>query len=304
MERLITSTQILDSKIIMPTTIKFLTRFGHKVAAYSGIHKPSPTDETLAYISNNKHVECGDCHNVHATGKTKHTIGTNLVSDVLKGVSGAIATYSGTPYTFDTSTKEYEICFKCHSSANTNAGKWYGTWNPYGYWRNVAPEFNPNNASSHPVVAPSGPRALNVEVMTSDWSNVGNQTMYCSDCHGSDASDSNSPSGPHASNNKYMLAPYKKGLKGYFWPTKSDGYTYWTLGHSNDPELFCNNCHIVHGNFCSSAHNALSCLGCHPETHGSTIPRLGGLVSTIKKEVWGYTCSGCQHEGGEATCNQ
>ncbi len=301
--------EMAESKIIMPISIPFLPRIGHKVAIYSGIHKPSSTDETQTYISNNKHVECGDCHNVHATGKTKHTIGTNLVSDVLKGVSGAIATYSGTPwtspsYTFDTSTKEYEICFKCHSSANTNAGKWFGSWNPSGYWWDVAHEFNPNNMSSHPVVAPSGPRALDVSFMTSDWSNVGNQTMYCSDCHGSDASDSNSPSGPHASYNKYMLAPYKKGLKGYFWPTKSDGYTYWTLGDSNDPDLFCNNCHKVHGNFCHSAHNELSCLGsCHSEPHGSTFPRLlGGLVYT--KEVWGYTCSSCQHEGGEATCNQ
>ena len=45
----------------------------HNVAGYSGVHKPSPTDETQAYISANKHVECADCHGVHAATTASHT---------------------------------------------------------------------------------------------------------------------------------------------------------------------------------------------------------------------------------------
>ncbi len=36
--------------------------YGHNVQLYSCLHKPSNSDETLAYISANKHVECVDCH--------------------------------------------------------------------------------------------------------------------------------------------------------------------------------------------------------------------------------------------------
>lgn len=40
--------------------------FGHGPAGYFGVHKPSTTDETLAVIAQNRHVECNDCHNPHS----------------------------------------------------------------------------------------------------------------------------------------------------------------------------------------------------------------------------------------------
>jgi hypothetical protein len=295
--------ETLDSKIIMPVSIPFLPRFGHKVSVYSGIHKPSPIDETQTYISNNTHVECGDCHNVHAAGKTKHSIGTNLVSDVLKGVSGAIPTYvshSIPTYASGTATKEYEICFKCHSGANTNALIAFESWNPQGpLKRDVAREFDPSNPSYHPVVAPSA-NSIIQGGMASEWSNPHNQTMYCSDCHGTDASDTNSPSGSHASDNKYMLAPYKKGLSGYYWPKKPDG-TYWLASDFNDPRLFCNNCHPTQG--VHGPHPGAVCIDCHVTVvHGSRLYGLIGGAVKIYERSDAFGQQNCHHDDFTRAC--
>lgn len=49
-----------------------VTGFGHGTQHYSGIHLPSTKNETLAYISQNRHIECVDCHNPHATRNGLH----------------------------------------------------------------------------------------------------------------------------------------------------------------------------------------------------------------------------------------
>lgn len=46
--------------------------FGHDTQHYTGIHLPSTKNETLAYISQNRHIECVDCHNPHATRNGLH----------------------------------------------------------------------------------------------------------------------------------------------------------------------------------------------------------------------------------------
>ena len=46
--------------------------FGHRTQYYSGIHLPSTQNETLAYIAQNRHVDCVDCHNPHATANGLH----------------------------------------------------------------------------------------------------------------------------------------------------------------------------------------------------------------------------------------
>lgn len=49
-----------------------ITGYGHRTHYYNGIHLPSPQNETLAYIAQNRHVECVDCHNPHATRNGLH----------------------------------------------------------------------------------------------------------------------------------------------------------------------------------------------------------------------------------------
>jgi predicted CXXCH cytochrome family protein len=183
--------------------------FGHKPAAYDEKHLISSIDEPQSYLGKltsgvavNKHVECADCHNHHIVGKSRHIYGTdNRVSDAVQGVRAAGFVYSmlaagdlndgsednypatlnyhkdGTGAELDykqMATYEYEICFKCHSSANSDAGGasalyawggdmkwdvWSGTvWTEGAKagvpnWTNVAQDFNVGNNSRHPVFA-------------------------------------------------------------------------------------------------------------------------------------------------------
>lgn len=227
-------------------------QFGHKPHDYKGLHLIASVDETQDYISNNKHVECADCHNHHVVGKVRHVYGTdNRVSGALKGVrgvgfkDGALATLAqdnwaiANPISYGTgasdeleykqfATYEYEICFKCHSSANTRLAEWGGkmVWTDWSNpsspgtgtntsvnnWTNVAQDFNVGNNSRHPVFATLGgyyyPSAeADAMVQISGYADtvtrgtssleayqVSNgwgqgDTMMCSDCHG----DSSAP---------------------------------------------------------------------------------------------------------------
>ncbi|MDO8915018.1 MAG: hypothetical protein Q7W16_02905 [Coriobacteriia bacterium] len=298
------------SRLTMPTSVTFTwstpAAFTHKVESYNGVHRPSPTDETQAQISANKHVECADCHDVHAARKVSHTgggatgnaIGT---SSPLLGVSGqqfAKGTstnwsLTGSSFTWTTAaTTEYAICFKCHSSANSN----YATWGGAGAasWTNQALEFNPSNRSFHPVVAAlgsagSGSSALQAADMRiagtaangqayGGWTAVGAQTMYCSDCH---AQSSIGSLGPHGSAVKWMLKGPNQA-----WPyttaagngTSSGTYRQYST-RDNDLDstngLFCNNCHVLNGNEHTRNAHGVACVNCHIRVpHGGKVSRL------------------------------
>lgn len=251
----------------------------HDVAAYSGLHKPSRTDETLAYIAANKHVECADCHDPHGAGNTTHTNGTNLVSGALSNVSGVTLTAAAANWTapamgaaLTTATKEYEICMKCHSSANTSLAAWNSTWT------NVALEFNTTNGSYHPVVAAlpaadpgaNGSSRLTAAQLTNGW--TPGQTMYCSDCHGNNSA-APAAQGPHGSAANFMLKGPNTG-----WPLNSGG----TLARGTSRAgVFCDNCHPANNNsheaHSKSDHTALACINCHLLIpHGGKLDRLIG----------------------------
>ena len=291
----------------------------HDVVSHSGIHT---ADESRTYTSANKHVECEDCHNPHAlgnatTGSATRALGSNGISSG-SPIAGTLGiTYTSTteknttwdptnttartaPGTFGasatTASKEYEICLRCHSSANTSVWSW-GT-----VWTDVALEFNTGNSSYHPVFGglnSGGSTPLNSAQMWSNtvgatnyvgrstnpaptgamvFSNVGNQTMYCSDCHG-DYSATAGAAGPHGS-----TAP--RVLKGYY-PRMADGATYYTLAmvqNNTATGLLCLKCHPMitsGGNWINSAHNgatghrSVSCTTCHlARPHGGKVSRL------------------------------
>ena len=152
-------------------------------------------------------------------------------------------------------TREYQVCLKCHSDygyADNNVypagnrpmlGRLGGTpsgSNNLTIYTNQAKEFqapvshqgqgtkpNPgagstyttnNHRSWHPVIGPTGRTAAGATAFRAPWGNaIGTQTMYCSDCHGSNTADTTvvppggengTPWGPHGSNNNFLL----KGL--------------------------------------------------------------------------------------------
>lgn len=286
-----------------PTNIPWsiTTGAGHVVDSYRGLHKPAQTDETRTYIRDNKHVECADCHSPHAAGATLHTVGGvngNVIgtNSPLQGVWGVQPTTwptwaspgSGAYSVVSPATREWQICFKCHSGYNSAYtagavganGTWSNGWGSSGVnlWTDVALEFNTANASYHPVVGGTGRTGTRITgttgTMQAGWRTVG-QTMTCSDCHQSTTA-STTAYGPHGS-------AVKKILRGY-WPTNSADGTgaYYTLGGSYT-NLLCANCHQM-VNIRSytdahrrSAHNGYRCVDCHILVpHGGKLPGLIG----------------------------
>ncbi|WP_243322182.1 cytochrome c3 family protein [Geothrix sp. SG200] len=145
----------------------------------------------------------------------------------------------------------------------------------------LAQEFNPKNASFHPVVAGaaaagSGSSALTAAQMKAPWAtNLGTQTMLCSDCHNTEAA-SPAAQGPHGSANRFML----RGTN-VLWPatTAFNGSTLYNT-------TFCSNCHtyastnVVHAEHTgrSASGKTFTCTSCHLLVpHGG---KLGRLIAT------------------------
>ena len=152
-------------------------------------------------------------------------------------------------------TREYQICLKCHSNHGFDDNNVYPGGNrpalgrsggtPPGtnnltVYTNQAKEFQaplthqgegtkPNSGAGsnyltnnhrgwHPVMGPTGRNGASASAFRAPWGNaVGSQTMYCSDCHGSNTPDASvvppggengAAWGPHGSENNFLL----KGL--------------------------------------------------------------------------------------------
>jgi predicted CxxxxCH...CXXCH cytochrome family protein len=278
-----------------------------------------------------RHVNCLDCHDPHMAKATLFarsstaTSARNALTNAMAGAEGVrYSSYPALPTTacasgatlpnacvsqttaanFSTTpvaaTFEYEVCFKCHSSfafGNT-------TW-PNGLSgqqeTDVAAEFSPNNKSGHPVVTglnnypnSTAPKSLVAAQLLPPWNtNVGTQTMLCSDCHNTDAA-SPAAQGPHGSAVTFMLAGANRA-----WPYTVAGANSGTLFKLSTAEqpglgtangLFCRNCHPQtnsagsnsehrNTNLTGGQHggNATvpACVACHVRVpHGGKLSRL------------------------------
>lgn len=136
-------------------------------------------------------------------------------------------------------TREYQICLKCHSdnawTTPPTIGPSIGI-NGVDQYTNQAMEFQAplgdkgepggNHRSWHPVIDNTARTAavrgnMDPNNFLAPWNdntgaNIGNQTMYCSDCHGSDTGvgsgtvvpvggEDGAPWGPHGSSNAFIL---------------------------------------------------------------------------------------------------
>lgn len=159
----------------------FTKPFRHPVEK-AGLHNPL---EKYPIVDPNvpRHAECLDCHNPHYSIPEMPFLGATGI-----GIDGKFKQYAD---------EEYEVCFKCHGSAN----------NKLFYQKDKQKEFDPKNPSFHPVVdigknnyLPSLVKELNYE-----------SKIKCSSCHGSDERNSKRFKGVHGSDNDYILIlPYTK----------------------------------------------------------------------------------------------
>jgi predicted CXXCH cytochrome family protein len=247
---------------------------------------------------NNRHAECSDCHNAHSIDANPALPSPPQASNRLAGVSrvevanggaGLAPTYvwrgPGEP-----GVKEYEICFKCHSSYTTQIpGQ-----------SNLALLTNPANASYHPIQAAGKTPLINSNAFAGNYDAT--SIIFCSDCH---ASDTTTIKGPHGSSYRYLLKKPSTSVVGA------------TAMQSND---ICFDCHSFEVYADNKAPNAvqrysrfggtrghgyhvgsrsITCYTCH-ETHGSALRpslialRPGGF-SAYTQTATGGTCTPSCH---------
>lgn len=173
---------------------------------------------------------------------------TNPLSYAFKRGDGGIG--ASASITSPWVTREYQVCLKCHSDfaydtppnlGDSPGGTPSGT-NAVTQYTNQAMEFQAptnhrglpvgtsdsgasaiygtnNHRSWHPVIDSTGRtnalRGTSATSFRAPWGNdVGGQTMYCSDCHGSDTAanttvpnggENGSAWGPHGSTNNFIL---------------------------------------------------------------------------------------------------
>jgi predicted CXXCH cytochrome family protein len=149
-------------------------------------------------VSNRK-SQCSNCHNAHeaSTADGVQTTTGWTAPGQLAGVSGASvvnAAGAAPTYTFlngatDVLTREYQLCFKCHSGFTTltsNEGL-----PPSEYALDKAAEFNPFNASFHPVEAAGTNKTSKMADSLAGtspyklWNFTTASTIRCLNCHAS-----------------------------------------------------------------------------------------------------------------------
>lgn len=308
--------------------------YRHNVGGYTNLHKPgwSAGQETRAYLSANKHVECVDCHNPHEATAAKPTAAAPGVNPTNSASNWtAPSNYTETAVnTGATTTQEYMICLRCHSGYNTQLTTWNATWTDQGL------EFSVSNASYHWV---EGDRGAAKASATYGNFNIGTGTvsdargtnwslnnyaykmmpryngytnaqlravaMRCSDCHGPDNFDAATvANGPHGST-------YAKILK---VPT---GSPFWrwdnTVNMTNRSNAWCFNCHdpsFTNSGFRGSEgelhvnkhyKTEAKCMSCHIKIpHGWQTQRLAKLYGLANSSPYQGTTSnsGISLQGG------
>jgi predicted CXXCH cytochrome family protein len=229
-----------------------------------------------------------------------------MVNGAMAGVSG----YSGARAFLPQATKEYEICFKCHSdSANKpqmadtstvgigfgrNPQRQFDIGSPNRYNTRVEFEFS---ASFHPVTRPSmlsaGPGgdvpSLRAQPVAPGGAPLPMRTLspssyiYCTDCHNNDSGRNlgqlTGPAGPHGSNLPHLLERASQ----MEMPPAMAGLAGAGAGYSPANYALCDKCHDVEGSVLldqsfkgHSKHvrsEGAACSTCHAP-HASNAPML------------------------------
>ena len=152
--------------------------YGHNVYGYNGTHDPLESSTVL-----NKHVECVDCHNPHASNNMQATAPN--ANGFLAGVKGI--NQNGIPV--NPVQFEYEVCYRCHADNPVTAS----ALPRVEIQNNVRLEFDLSNPSFHPIAGPGANSNVPSLINPLNESSV----IYCTSCHASDGRSS--PAGPHGS---------------------------------------------------------------------------------------------------------
>ncbi len=184
-----------------PATSSF---YSHLPSA-TNVHTSGQEDEFAGVL--NRHAECGDCHNPHTLDSSK-SVKTSSGWTASGAMTGSAGVAASPAYAYKNPvTLESEVCFKCHSASTTLL-----SYSKESYKKtDKIYEFNPANASYHPVGAPGknvGPQMATSLAGGSRWRFTTADTIRCVNCHGdprvaNPAADARL--GVHTSPNRGML---------------------------------------------------------------------------------------------------
>lgn len=208
---------------VFSTTTNTSTRFfKHEITATVGLHR-FDEQSGVNFGGANRHIECEDCHEPHDA--TRGTALAPMIQRVMTATSGVEPRWSGTslPPTYawlPQAQREHQVCLKCHSSFTSTPSYVSDGWTGSAYItnglrklsstaatqvldsRDLAQEFNPYNASFHPVIAQGRNQAMPVGGFVAGWSQT--SLVYCSDCH-TNAAPATGGVGPHGSPRLHIL---------------------------------------------------------------------------------------------------
>jgi predicted CXXCH cytochrome family protein len=210
-----------------------LTRiFKHDVANTLNIHLPQE-NIPASFSGANRHVECEDCHAPHSSSRASGSL-TNAapsVQQVMYQSTGVDPQWTalGAPTGFTwmpRAEREYQVCFKCHSSFTTlptylpDGYGWDGSSGTIGFVpnglakldnssasqvpdsRDLSKQFNSYQVSFHPLTALGRNSSMPAGSFVAGWSQ--NSMVYCTDCH-TNPSPSIGAQGPHGSPLLHLL---------------------------------------------------------------------------------------------------
>ena len=225
-------------------------------------------------------VAWGGVTNYYSTGTAKFTNGSTAVTGTSTVWTAAMV---GMYIQKDINSPAYKIATFVSGTSITLAtaytGVTDGTAGAYTITKqqtDLAQEFNPGNASGHPVVTGlnnytgngSTNKPLTTGQMKAPWTTVGTQTMMCSDCHNTEAATP-AAQGPHGSAAQFML----RGPNTVWPPTGNLSSTLYNT-------TFCANCHTYStSNVAHKEHEGrtVTCYNCHILIpHGGKLARLIG----------------------------
>jgi predicted CXXCH cytochrome family protein len=215
----------------------------HEVADSAGIHDP-----VAPAVLQDRHVECADCHDPHAT-RANRSPGDTPAN--VRGVTIGGSEVSASSFT-------YEICLRCHGDSPEQVAPRTPRQHDQ---TNIRLKIQPANPSFHPIASvgqnPDVPSLINP---------LNEQSLItCGDCHNSSAARSaggSGPEGPHGSAFEPILVRDYRTLDNT--PESPSNYALCYGCHSRDSilndESFaehdkhirgentpCNICHDPHG---------------------------------------------------------
>jgi len=321
----------VQSAFISPPQNNNTAIYRHNVSMANGVHQINENNPG-SFTSGNRHVECEDCHEPHEA--TRGPASAPAIPLVMIAVSGADPNWSGVgaPGSYNwlpQASREYQICFKCHSSYTSLPNYIPDGWNGSALVanglgkltstdpnqvqdnRDLAQEFNPYNASFHPLAAQGRNQSIPAASFVNGWSQ--SNLVYCSSCHNNPNAVSQGL-GPHGSPLLHILL----GTTNY---TSVDGRvpasgevcfnchsynTYVTLSSTTNTNFRKggDNLHRLH-----ASENA-TCYTCH-DTHGSEQLHLinfnaayvSPLNGTNSQSAWVEITSGNGGGGCFITCH-